>query len=74
MRVLCCLDGTNVDQVSKATEMLSTSEPLAVGLIYVTVRDTISSIFGSAFCGRRDHRRHERKRCGRPRNRLPKIS
>jgi nucleotide-binding universal stress UspA family protein len=36
MRVLCCLDGTNVDQVSKATEMLSTSQPLAVGLIYVT--------------------------------------
>jgi nucleotide-binding universal stress UspA family protein len=36
MRVLCCLDGTNVDQVSKATENLSTSQPLAVGLIYVT--------------------------------------
>ncbi len=36
MRVLCCLDGSNVDQVSKATEMLSTSQPLAVGLIYVT--------------------------------------
>jgi nucleotide-binding universal stress UspA family protein len=36
MRVLCCLDGTNVDPVSKATEMLSTSQPLAIGLIYVT--------------------------------------
>ena len=36
MRVLCCLDGTNVDQVSKATEMLSTSQPLTIGLIYVT--------------------------------------
>lgn len=36
MRVLCCLDGSNVDKVSKATEMLSTSQPLAVGLIYVT--------------------------------------
>jgi nucleotide-binding universal stress UspA family protein len=36
MRVLCCLDGTNVDQVSKATEMFSTSRPLTIGLIYVT--------------------------------------
>src|SRR3981081_4934981 len=36
MRVLCCLDGTNVEQVSKAIEMLSTSQPLPIGLIYVT--------------------------------------
>jgi len=36
MRVLCCLDGTNVEQVNKATEMLSTSQPLTIGLIYVT--------------------------------------
>jgi len=36
MRVLCCLDGTNVEQVSKAIEMLSTSQPLTIGLIYVT--------------------------------------
>jgi nucleotide-binding universal stress UspA family protein len=36
MRVLCCLDGTNLDQVSKATEMLSTAPPLTIGLIYVT--------------------------------------
>ena len=35
MRVLCCLDGTNVEQVRKATAMLSTSEPLTLGLLYV---------------------------------------
>lgn len=28
MRVLCCLDGTNGEQVSKATEMLSATQPL----------------------------------------------
>ena len=36
MRVLCCLDGTNLGQVSKATEMLSTNQPLILGLLYVT--------------------------------------
>jgi nucleotide-binding universal stress UspA family protein len=36
MRVLCCLDGTNVRQVSKATEMLSRAEPPTVGLLFVT--------------------------------------
>ena len=36
MRILCCLDGTNLEQVSKATAMLSMSQPLAIGLIYVT--------------------------------------
>lgn len=36
MRVLCCLDGTNLLQVSKATELLSTSQSLTIGLIYVT--------------------------------------
>lgn len=36
MRVLCCLDGTNVEQVSKATAMLSRNESLAVALLYVT--------------------------------------
>jgi nucleotide-binding universal stress UspA family protein len=35
MRVLCCLDGTNAGQVSKATESLSASEPLIFGLFYV---------------------------------------
>ena len=35
MRVLCCLDGTNVEQVRKATAMLATSEPLRLGLLYV---------------------------------------
>jgi nucleotide-binding universal stress UspA family protein len=35
MRVLCCLDGTNVEQVSKATAMLSRSESLTLALLYV---------------------------------------
>jgi nucleotide-binding universal stress UspA family protein len=36
MRVLCCLDGTNVEQVSKATEMLSATQPPILGILYVT--------------------------------------
>jgi nucleotide-binding universal stress UspA family protein len=35
MRVLCCLDGTNVEQVSRATEMLSTTPPKTLGLLHV---------------------------------------
>ena len=35
MRILCCLDGTNGEQVSRATEMLSASEPLTFGILYV---------------------------------------
>jgi nucleotide-binding universal stress UspA family protein len=36
MRVLCCLDGTNVRQVAKAAEILSRTEPPAIGLLFVT--------------------------------------
>jgi nucleotide-binding universal stress UspA family protein len=35
MRILCCLDGTNVEQVSKATTMLSQTQSNTVGLLYV---------------------------------------
>jgi nucleotide-binding universal stress UspA family protein len=35
MRVLCCLDGTNVETVSKATGMLPATRPLTFGAIYV---------------------------------------
>src|ERR1700733_7935923 len=35
MRVLCCLDGTNSEQVSKATEMLSSTQSLSLGILYV---------------------------------------
>ena len=35
MRVLCCLDGTNGEQVSKATEMLSATQSLTFRLLYV---------------------------------------
>jgi nucleotide-binding universal stress UspA family protein len=35
MRVLCCLDGTNAAHMSKATAMLSTGQPLTLGLLYV---------------------------------------
>jgi nucleotide-binding universal stress UspA family protein len=36
MRVLCCLDGTNVWQVSKAAGILSTSGPPTFGILFVT--------------------------------------
>ena len=36
MRLLCCLDGTNVEQVSKATEVLSRTQQLTLGVLYVT--------------------------------------
>src|SRR5260221_4440290 len=36
MRVLCCLDGTNVEQVSRATQMLATSRPPTLAILYVT--------------------------------------
>jgi nucleotide-binding universal stress UspA family protein len=35
MRVLCCLDGTNGEQVSKTTEMLSATPPPTLGILYV---------------------------------------
>lgn len=35
MRVLCCLDGTNIEQIRQATSMLSTAPPLTLGLLYV---------------------------------------
>jgi nucleotide-binding universal stress UspA family protein len=35
MRVLCCLDGTNGKQVSKAREMLSATQSLTLGILYV---------------------------------------
>ena len=35
MRVLCCLDGTNVEQVSKSTEMLLATQSLTLGILYV---------------------------------------
>ena len=36
MRILCCLDGTNARQVSKATEMLSAAEASTFGILFVT--------------------------------------
>jgi nucleotide-binding universal stress UspA family protein len=35
MRVLVCLDGTNGEQVSKATEVLSATQPLTLGMLHV---------------------------------------
>ena len=35
MRVLCCLDGTNAEQIATATEMLSASQPLTLSILYV---------------------------------------
>jgi nucleotide-binding universal stress UspA family protein len=36
MRVLVCLDGTNSEQVSKATEIFSAVQSLTLGMLYVT--------------------------------------
>ena len=36
MRVLCCLDGTNVEQVNQAVGALLKAEPRTMGLLYVT--------------------------------------
>jgi nucleotide-binding universal stress UspA family protein len=35
MRVLCCLDGTNAEQIVKATEMLSTDPPFTLSRLHV---------------------------------------
>src|SRR6202043_2032101 len=35
MRVLVCLDGTNVEQVSEATKMLAATQSLTLGILYV---------------------------------------
>jgi nucleotide-binding universal stress UspA family protein len=35
MRILCCLDGTNSEQITKAAAMLARTEPLTYGLLYV---------------------------------------
>ena len=36
MRVLCCLDGMNIDQVSKALSALAHGDERTIGLLYVT--------------------------------------
>src|SRR6266851_7388986 len=36
MRVLCCLDVTNVEQMSKAVSTMLRAETLTVGVLYVT--------------------------------------
>src|SRR6266496_2036973 len=36
MRVLCCLDGMNIDQVSKAVAMVANANDGTIGLLYVT--------------------------------------
>ena len=36
MRVLCCLDGTNVEQVSKAVSTMLRASTMTIGILYVT--------------------------------------
>lgn len=36
MRVLCCLDGTNIEHITKALSALVSVEERSVGLLYVT--------------------------------------
>src|SRR6266581_3940856 len=35
MRILCCLDGTNIEQVSKAVSTFLHDDTLTLGLLYV---------------------------------------
>jgi nucleotide-binding universal stress UspA family protein len=35
MRILCCLDGTNVEHISQAIAMLSVTQPLTPGVLHV---------------------------------------
>lgn len=35
MRVLCCLDGTNIEQVSNAVKTMLNPDSLTIGLLYV---------------------------------------
>jgi nucleotide-binding universal stress UspA family protein len=35
MRVLCCLDGTNAESMRKAAAMLTTTDPVTFGILYV---------------------------------------
>lgn len=36
MKVLCCLDGTNLDQLSSALKTMLRADSLTIGLLYVT--------------------------------------
>lgn len=36
MRILCCLDGTNIEQISTAIKMLVHDNTATIGLLYVT--------------------------------------
>ena len=39
MRILCCLDGTNSEQLSRAVALFATSDSLTYGLLYVIDSD-----------------------------------
>lgn len=36
MRILCCLDGTNIEQISRAVNVLLSTEARTMGVLYVT--------------------------------------
>jgi hypothetical protein len=36
MRILCCLDGTNVEQITGAIRTLLRAEARTIGVVYVT--------------------------------------
>jgi hypothetical protein len=76
MRVLCCLDGTNAGQVSKATGMLSIAEPPTLGILFVTDTGPRHDIehLRERFLRHPGPRRQEKKRCGRRRDRPRTIS
>jgi nucleotide-binding universal stress UspA family protein len=64
MRVLVCLDGTNGEQVSKATEMLSATQSLISGILYVIDTGPRKDI---------EHTRERFLRPGPPRSRVDEM-
>ena len=79
MRVLCCLDGTNVEQVSKATEMLLARQSLTLAILYVIdtgPRREIeqSNTDASAFRGHPARQGRASTRCSRQSTQPQRIS
>ena len=77
MRVLCCLDGTNFGQVSKATEMLSANQPIILGILYVTdtgPRKDIEHTRERVFAATRRRPGRASKKCSRQSTPLRKTS
>ena len=76
MRVLCCLDGTNIEHISRALSTLATADERTIGLLYVTdlalITKSSENVKGS--CARAISADHYRKKFGMPKQVLHRIS